>query len=111
MGGEEGRQQARGVSDREERGEHRRAPRAPLGLAELISVLAEADGWVAVDKPPGIVVVPAPTEEDSLWRSLESQRGERLWVVHRIDRGTSGVVVFARDPDTHRSLSMAFEHG
>lgn len=34
-----------------------------------------------------------------------------MWVVHRIDRGTSGVVVFARDAETHRALSMAFEQG
>lgn len=33
----------------------------------------------------------------------------RLWVVHRIDRETSGVVVFARHVDAHRTLSRAFE--
>ena len=32
-------------------------------------------------------------------------------MVHRIDRGTSGVVVFARGADTHRALSTAFEQG
>src|SRR5439155_23853766 len=81
---------------------------AALGRAELV---AESDGWIAVDKPPGVPVVPAPTSGESLWRLLEAECGERLWVVHRIDRGTSGVVVFARDVHTHRRLSMAFEHG
>jgi RluA family pseudouridine synthase len=75
------------------------------------AVIAEGGGWIAVDKPPGAVVVPAPTSDTSLWRELEAERGERLWVVHRIDRGTSGVVVFARDADTHRRLSMAFAQG
>ena len=79
-----------------------------MGRAEVI---AEGGGWIAVDKPAGLPVVPAPVSDDCLWRSLEAERGERLWVVHRLDRGTSGVVVFARDPDTHRRLSMAFEHG
>jgi 23S rRNA-/tRNA-specific pseudouridylate synthase len=64
-----------------------------------------------VDKPAGTVVVPAPGAATSLWRALEQERDERLWAVHRIDRGTSGVVLFARDADTHRELSMAFEHG
>ena len=34
-----------------------------------------------------------------------------LWVVHRIDRETSGVMVFARDADAHRALNLAFQHG
>jgi tRNA pseudouridine32 synthase/23S rRNA pseudouridine746 synthase len=74
-------------------------------------VIAETDGFIAVDKPAGLPTVPAPTHGESLWRTLEAERGERLWVVHRIDRGTSGVVVFARDPDTHRRLSVSFERG
>jgi RluA family pseudouridine synthase len=35
----------------------------------------------------------------------------RLWTVHRVDRDTSGLVVFARDGETHRSLSLAFQEG
>ncbi len=35
--------------------------------------------------------------------------GTRAWVVHRLDRDTSGIVVFARTPDAHRALSRAFE--
>lgn len=79
-----------------------------MGRADVI---AETDGWIAVDKPAGLPTVPAQTAAHSLWRILEADRGERLWAVHRIDSGTSGVVVFARDADTHRRLSMAFEHG
>lgn len=75
------------------------------------TILAEVPGWLAVDKPPGVTVIPARAEdpERSLRRTLERLRGERLWVVHRIDRDTSGVVLFARDAATHRALSLAFE--
>lgn len=74
-------------------------------------VLHESPALLVVDKPVGLVVVPARDEpgEQSLWRRLESARGERLWVVHRLDRGTSGVLVFARSAEAHRSLGMAFE--
>jgi len=67
---------------------------------------------IAVAKPAGIAVIPARGEpaEDSLHARLERERGERLWIVHRIDRDTSGVVVFARTAAAHRTLSMAFEH-
>jgi tRNA pseudouridine32 synthase/23S rRNA pseudouridine746 synthase/23S rRNA pseudouridine955/2504/2580 synthase len=44
-------------------------------------------------------------------RRLERARAERLWVVHRLDRDTSGVLVLARDAERHRAWSMAFEQG
>lgn len=76
-------------------------------------LLHEAGGWIAVDKPPGVATVPARGEDAgaSLWRACERERGERLWAVHRLDRDTSGVVLFARRASVHRSLSGAFASG
>lgn len=78
-----------------------------------LPLIAQGDGWLAIDKPADAVVVPARGEppETSLWRTLERQRGERLWVVHRLDRGTSGVLLFARSARAHQALCGAFEHG
>lgn len=74
-------------------------------------VLYEDDGLLAVDKPAGVVVIPARDEDPStsLRHRLEASRGERLWVVHRIDRDTSGVVLLARSADAHRALNALFE--
>ncbi len=74
-------------------------------------ILVVTDELIAVAKPPGITVIPARNEppEACLRAQLEAARGEPLWVVHRIDRDTSGVVVFARTAAAHRALSMAFE--
>ncbi|MBL8678002.1 MAG: RluA family pseudouridine synthase [Myxococcales bacterium] len=73
-------------------------------------VLYEDESVIAVDKPAGIPVIPARNEGDRCLRALvEAARRESLWVVHRIDRDTSGVVVFARTRKAHRALSMAFE--
>ena len=33
----------------------------------------------------------------------------KIWVVHRLDREASGLVVFAKDAETHRALCLAFE--
>jgi RluA family pseudouridine synthase len=76
-------------------------------------ILAQTESWVAVDKPPGIAVVPTRTgaPEDCLKAQLEQQLEKKIWVVHRLDKDTSGVVLFALDAPTHRTLSMAFEHG
>lgn len=76
------------------------------------TTLYEDADVLAVDKPAGVVVIPARDEApgESLRHQLEAARGERLWVVHRIDRDTTGVVLFARNAEAHRALSLAFEH-
>jgi RluA family pseudouridine synthase len=68
---------------------------------------------VALDKPPGVNVIPGRSEErgPSVRELLEVQLGKPVWVVHRLDRDTSGVLLFALDAPTHRTLSMAFEGG
>ncbi len=78
-----------------------------------LAILARGDGWIAIDKPPGEVVIPARHDDplDCAWRRAEVTLGARLWVVHRIDRDTSGIVLFATDAEAHRTLSMAFEQG
>src|SRR5512145_468830 len=76
-----------------------------------IAVLHEDAHLLAVAKPPGRLVIPGRTgEERSLREELEAAHG-RLWVVHRLDRGTSGVLLFARTAEAHRSLNLAFDAG
>lgn len=77
-------------------------------------VLQQTSGYVAVAKPAGLTVIPGrPTDSPSasVRELLEAQLGRKVWVVHRIDRDTSGVLLFALDAGTHRTLSMAFENG
>lgn len=78
---------------------------------EPLAIVALEPDLVAVDKPPGVAVVPARGEPAGacLRASVESSLGVRLWVVHRLDRETSGLVLFARSAALHRELSLAFE--
>lgn len=75
-----------------------------------MDLLHEDRELLAVNKPSGVVVIPARGEppEASLHHRLQALRGERLWVVHRIDRETSGVVLFARSAGAHRQLNELF---
>jgi tRNA pseudouridine32 synthase/23S rRNA pseudouridine746 synthase len=76
-----------------------------------VAVLHEDAQLLAVDKPAGRIVIPGRgTEERSLVEELSAEHG-RLWVVHRLDRGTSGVLVFARTAEAHRTLNLAFDRG
>lgn len=79
----------------------------------MIPVLWSAEGLLAVDKPAGVPVIPGRSEAGGppLRERLEAQLGRRLWVVHRLDRDTSGVLLLALDPRTHRAASLAFEQG
>jgi RluA family pseudouridine synthase len=73
-----------------------------------ISLLYLDDALAVVDKPAGMASVPGAPDGPSLFERLEGELG-RLWIVHRLDIDTSGAIAFARDADTHRALSLAFE--
>jgi tRNA pseudouridine32 synthase / 23S rRNA pseudouridine746 synthase len=89
-------------------------PSPPAGGGEGapgIAVLFEDEAVLAVDKPAGRLVIPGRgTDETSLREELEARHGP-LWVVHRLDRGTSGVLLFARTAEAHRALNLAFDRG
>lgn len=72
-------------------------------------VLFETAQVLVVDKPPGITVIPDRHGNPDLVSQLSAARGERLWVVHRLDREVSGVLALARSADAHRQLNAAFE--
>ena len=77
-----------------------------------LRVLHEGAGVLVVDKPAGALVIPGRGEGGpSLRELLEQQLRRKVFVVHRLDRDTSGVLVFALDAERHRALSQAFEAG
>jgi RluA family pseudouridine synthase len=78
-----------------------------------LPLLWRGAGLVAVDKPAGMLVVPGRQHPHGpcLRDLLEQALGQPVWVVHRLDRDTSGIVLFALDAATHRAASMAFERG
>ena len=77
--------------------------------AETINVVYSDESLIVVDKPGGILTTPAHGEV-SLVDVLNQRFFGRfqLFVVHRLDRGTSGLLVFARTPIVARHLSEQF---
>ena len=65
---------------------------------------------LVVNKPAGLPVLPDGWEKDAsyLVQMLEEEHG-KIWIVHRLDKVTSGVMVFARTAEAHRALNMQFE--
>jgi len=76
-----------------------------------IDTLYEDDDLVIVNKPAGLLVIPDRFNAalPSLNRLLEAKYGGKIWVVHRLDRDTSGVICFARNEQAHRYLSILFQ--
>jgi len=81
---------------------------APLRLVH------QDEHLVIVDKPAGLLTIATHTErERTAYRLLrdwvEAQGDGRIFVVHRLDRETSGLVAFARSPAGKRALQAQFE--
>jgi RluA family pseudouridine synthase len=76
-------------------------------IADL--VLWSDEAMLVVNKPAGLLVIRGGFDDSPyLQRLLEPALG-RLWVVHRLDRQTSGVLVFARTAPAHRALNTQFQ--
>jgi len=86
-------------------------------------IIHEDDQLIVVNKPAGLSVLPDGWERDSeyLVKQLEEQfdnpstrpvgqSRQQIFIVHRLDKITSGVMVFARDAETHRALNSQFEN-
>ena len=68
------------------------------------------DHILILDKPAGFPVLPDGWEKDApyLVKMLEEEYG-KIFIVHRLDKVTSGVMIFARTADAHRVLNIQFE--
>jgi RluA family pseudouridine synthase len=74
------------------------------------TLIYQDDSLLVVNKPAGIATIPGGWQADtpSLAKTLEADFG-RVWTVHRLDKDTSGVILFARTAEAHRTLSLLFE--
>lgn len=72
-------------------------------------IIFQNEDFVAINKPSGLLTIPDREGKDvSLKTVLKIAFGE-IFTVHRLDRDTSGIVVFALNEQTHKHLSQQFE--
>jgi 23S rRNA pseudouridine955/2504/2580 synthase/23S rRNA pseudouridine1911/1915/1917 synthase len=76
-----------------------------------IETLYEDEDIIVVNKPAGLLVIPDRFTSDlpSLNKLLEERLKQKIWVVHRLDRDTSGVTCFAKNEQAHKYLSRLFQ--
>ena len=72
------------------------------------AILFQSESFLAVDKPSGWLSIPGRSELPVIYTWAQALMG-KLWVVHRLDQGTSGVLLFARNEAAHRLANHWFE--
>ncbi|HEY7087599.1 MAG TPA: RluA family pseudouridine synthase [Tepidisphaeraceae bacterium] len=77
---------------------------------ERLTILHDDADIVAIDKPAGLAAIPGRGEHESVLERLRQQLNHKLLVVHRLDKDTSGVMVFARHTQAQRNLSHQFQN-
>jgi len=84
---------------------------APAAAPETLPVLYRDERLIVVDKPSGLLVHRSPIDRHETRFALQilrDQLGQRVYTIHRLDKGTSGVLAFGLDPDTAREYGAIF---
>jgi RluA family pseudouridine synthase len=79
-----------------------------MDYSREIATLFENDDVLAVHKPEGLASIPGDTRETSLLALLAPRVAGKLYVVHRLDKEASGVILFARNATAHKCLNAQF---
>jgi 23S rRNA pseudouridine1911/1915/1917 synthase len=73
-----------------------------------ITILETGD-LIVLNKPTGLLSIPDREGKDISLKTLLQEKYDKIFTVHRLDRETSGVIVFAKTEKTHKHLSQQFE--
>jgi 23S rRNA pseudouridine1911/1915/1917 synthase len=88
-----------------------RSSTAPLPAPAPLRVLHEDAQLLAVDKPASLAAQPTPGGVDSLLLLASTHLGREPGLVHRLDRDTTGVMVFGKSPQATSALAASFRTG
>jgi RluA family pseudouridine synthase len=76
----------------------------------MFDILHQDDHIIVLNKPAGLSVLTEGWDPDAPYlRQMLEENYNRIWVVHRLDKVTSGVMVFALTAEAHRGLNRQFE--
>ena len=80
-------------------------------LISELHTIYEDEYIIAIEKPAGLLSIRDGYKPDlPNVHSILQQRAQKIWIVHRLDKETSGVMIFAKNDDAHRKLNLQFEH-
>jgi len=72
-------------------------------------IIYEDETLIALNKPSGLLSIPDREGKDISLKKLLIEKYDRIFTVHRLDKETSGLIVFAKTEEAHKHLSKQFE--
>jgi 23S rRNA-/tRNA-specific pseudouridylate synthase len=81
-------------------------------MKQKIKIIYQDENIVVVNKAAGISVIPDQytCKNETLVSMLESQLNQKMWIIYAIDRGATGVLLFAKRMQVYKDISMQFEN-
>ena len=73
-------------------------------------IIFEDEFLIAINKPSGLLSIPDREGKEISLKNILQTTYREIFTVHRLDKFTSGVIVFAKDEITHKQLSQLFEN-
>jgi 23S rRNA pseudouridine955/2504/2580 synthase/23S rRNA pseudouridine1911/1915/1917 synthase len=72
-------------------------------------IIKETNDWVALNKPSGLLSIPDREGKEISLKKLLIEKYGNIFTVHRLDKDTSGLIIYAKNEKTHKHLSHQFE--
>ena len=76
---------------------------------QSIQIVFENEAFVAINKPAGMLSIPDRAQSEKSLKEFLIEKYGQIFTVHRLDKDTSGLIVFAKTEASHRFFSMLFE--
>jgi len=72
-------------------------------------IIFQNDEFVAINKPAGLLTIPDREGKEPALKGILKQKFGEIFTVHRLDKETSGIMIFAKNEKIHKQLSILFE--
>ncbi len=72
-------------------------------------ILFENKAFIAINKPSGLLSIPDRKGAEVSLKDLLKEKYGAIYTVHRLDKETSGIIIFAKTEEAHKELSLLFE--
>ena len=74
-----------------------------------LDILLDNEWFIVLNKPSGMLSIPDRMQSEVSLKDILIEKFGSIYTVHRLDKDTSGIIVFAKDAETHKTLSLLFE--
>ena len=83
-------------------------PTNSKALAAVVTIF-ENDHFIVLNKPAGVLSIPDRMQSEPSLKDMLINKYGSIFTIHRLDRETSGIIMFAKDEATHKFFSKQFE--